>query len=394
MSYKAIFEAVDSFFNDAKEFRKDLHMHPELSFKEFETTKKIVSKLESFDLSPKTFPETTGVFVDICSNNKEAKTVLLRADIDALPIQDEKDVSYRSRNSGVMHACGHDVHTTVLLTALKALSSSNLSLPFNVKGVFQPAEELGEGARSLINQGVLENVNYAISLHVDPTIPVGSLAVKPGPINAGITSFAITFIGSSAHGARPHLGVDAIQIAAQFISTAYAKVPRSVDARDSMVLHFGTINGGRAMNFVADSCTITGALRTFKNETMKEAVDELRKVAESTAVMFGGSVDFTVKTQMPAVINENLISDSIYYAAEKIIGKNQVITDLPSSMGGEDFGAFLQHVPGGMFRLGIANIKENTHMLHTPLFDAEEESISIGAKTLALSVFELAERTS
>ncbi len=364
-------------------------MHPELGFEEYETTKKIISELSNQGISGIPFPQTTGLYVELPSSAPAAKSVLLRADIDALPIQDEKDAAYRSRREGVMHACGHDVHTTVLISALQALKQAEVPLPLGVRGVFQPAEELGKGALSLIEQGVLKDIDYAVSLHVDPMIPFGSIAVKPGPINAGITSFTITFRGASAHGARPYLGVDAVQLAAQFITTAYAKVPRSVDSRDPMVLHFGTIQGGRSMNALADSCTITGAIRTLKNEVMKDAVEELRKVGEATVMMFGGGFDFRIDTQMSPVVNDPFVSDAMYRAACEVVGRNQVITDLPTSMGAEDFGAFMQHVPGAMFRLGVADIKENAHMLHTSLFDVQEEAIAIGAKVMALTVFEL-----
>jgi amidohydrolase len=384
-----ILHSVDSFSDQAIRIRRELHMNPELSFMEFETSKKISEELSRLGLTAIPFEKTTGVYTEIKSGRPSAKTILIRADIDALPIQDEKNTTYRSRNKGIMHACGHDAHSSTLISVLKALAELKEELPFNIKGVFQPAEELGKGALSLIDQGVLEGVDYTISLHVEPAIPLGSVAVRSGPTDAGITSFTMTFSGIAAHGARPFLGVDAVQMASQFITTAYAKVPRSVDNRDPMVLHFGTINGGRAMNFTADTCSITGAIRTLKNETMKEAVEELRRVAESTAMMFGGTMDFKIEVQMAPVINDPFVSEAIYRAACDTIGKSNVVTDFPPSMGGEDFGAFLLQVPGAMMRLGVGTIKQPSQALHTPLFDIEEESIATGAKILALTVFEL-----
>jgi amidohydrolase len=384
-----IMHSVDSFSDQAIRIRRELHMNPELSFKEFETTKKISEELSALGLVAIPFEKTTGLYTELKSSRPDAKTVLIRADIDALPIQDEKNTTYRSRNKGVMHACGHDAHTSTLISVLKVLAEKKEELPFSIKGVFQPAEELGKGALSLIDQGVLDGVDYAISLHVEPAIPLGSVSVRSGPTDAGITSFTMTFSGTAAHGARPFLGTDAVQMAAQFITTAYAKVPRSIDNRDPMVLHFGTINGGRAMNFIADSCVISGSIRTLKNETMKDAVEELRRVAEATVMMFGGSMDFKIEVQMAPVVNDPFVSDAMFRAACDTIGKNNVVTDLPASMGGEDFGAFMLQVPGAMIRIGVGNIKQSSQALHTPLFDIEEESIAIAAKILALSVFEL-----
>jgi IAA-amino acid hydrolase len=384
-----ILHAVDSFSDTAIRIRRELHMHPELSFQEFETTKKISEEISKIGLTPIPFEKTTGLYTEIKSNRPNAKTLLIRADIDALPIQDEKNATYRSRNKGIMHACGHDAHSSTLISVLKVLSELKDELPFSIKGVFQPGEELGKGALALIDEGVLDGVDYTISLHVEPYIPLGSVAIRSGSTDAGITAFTMKFSGIAAHGARPFLGADAVQMAAQFITTAYAKVPRSVDNRDPMVLHFGTVTGGRAMNFVADSCVVTGSVRTLKNETMKDAVDELRRVAEATVMMFGGSMDFQIDVQMAPVINDAFVSDAMFRASCDAIGKNNVVTDFPASMGGEDFGAFLLQVPGAMVRVGVGNIKQQTQALHTPLFDIEEGAIAIGAKVLALTVFEL-----
>lgn len=382
--------SINNFNNAAIAIRRDLHAHPELGFEEVETTKKIQEALTKIGISSECFPSTTGLFADLRANNAAAKKVLLRADIDALPIQDEKSVAYRSRKDGLMHACGHDVHTTMVISALQALHAAKGAHPLHVRGVFQPAEELGKGAASLIDQNVHIGVDYGISMHVDPTIPLGKVAVRAGAINAGISSFAITFSGKSAHGARPHLGVDAVQLAAQFITTAYARIPRTVDSRDPLTLHFGTINGGVAMNSVADSCVLTGAIRGFKYETMLEAMSELKSIAEGSASIFKAGVEFVINTSMPPVVNDSTVADAMYRATRQIVGEDNVIRDLPTSMGAEDFGEFGKHIPCAMFRLGVSLPGGSAHALHTSHFDIEEDAIAIGAKVLALTVYELA----
>lgn len=387
---------IDSFSEELITFRRELHSEPELGFREFETTKKIKDFLLKEGISSKKFEQSTGLYTylepeDLKSSEKNSdnKTIMLRADIDALPIQDEKTVSYHSKRPGVMHACGHDVHSAILVGVLRALSKRKETLPCRVKGIFQPAEELGEGANSLIKQGVLSGVDYAVGLHVDPTIPLGTIAIRNGTINAGIIDFELRFNGTTAHAGRPHMGVDAIAATAHFISTCYALTPRKRDSREAVVLHFGVIEGGAASNIVAESCVVRGGIRGFSNEVTKQTLEDIKKIGEATAITFNASFELKVNVQLAPVLNDKTVAEAIQRAAVSIVGEDRVITDLPTSMGGEDFGAYSMEIPGAMFRLGVDTIRSKPPYLHTPTFDIDESAIAIGCKIMAKTVYEL-----
>jgi len=387
---------IDSFSEEVITLRRELHSEPELGFREFETTKKIKEFLFREGILSEKFEESTGLYTYLepkefktGEKNSALKTVMLRADIDALPIQDDKTVGYHSKRAGVMHACGHDVHSAILVGTLRALSKSKETLPCRVKGVFQPAEELGEGANSLIKQGVLKGVDYAIGLHVDPSIPLGTVAIRSGTINSAIIDFELMFHGKSAHSGRPHMGVDAIAATAHFVSTCYALTPRKRDAREAVVLHFGVIEGGVKSTIVAELCTVKGSVRGFSNEVTKNTLEEIRKIGEATAITFNASFELKVNVQLPPVSNDKGVAEAIHRAAISVIGEDRIITDLPTSMGGEDFGAYSMEIPGAMFRLGVDPIRSKPPYLHTPTFDIDESAIAIGCKVMAQSVYEL-----
>ena len=358
------------------EFRRELHRYPELGFKEYETTNRIASLLESEGLQVTRFKETTGLMVEISGKSgRTGPLVLVRADIDGLPIKDLKSCDYKSRNEGVMHACGHDVHTTVVVGLLLALNKLKSDLDFNVRVVFQPAEELGKGAESLIGQGILENVNYALSLHVDTIVPLGKVAIRAGSINAAVIDFDVVLKGKTAHVARVHEGIDTIGPACQFINWCYSHIPKKIDAREPNLLYFGVFKSGTASNVVSPECYLSATIRAFSTNTAVMVFKEAKKIAQGISESTGVIFEFTELTNLRAVVNDKYVVGLLSQAAMDIVGLDNIISDLPTSMGGEDFGVVISNVPGAMMRLGVAPESGQAPGLHTGTFDIPESAI-------------------
>lgn len=380
-------DLIDKIVPDMIAFRRELHMNPELGFQEFETTKSIINKLAEYGLEASSFDNVTGCMIRLGASGENA--IALRADIDALPLQDMKDCEYKSRNDGQMHACGHDVHTTILLGALVVLSKLNLDR--SVVGIFQPAEEVGDGARALINEGVLRDIKEIIGLHVEPLLPVGSFSIRPGPQCACVIEFDLEFKGQSAHGARPHLGNDAVLSACQFVNQCYSFVHRRIDAREPHVITFGAINGGSRANIVSESCSLKATIRAFNTDTGEKVLEEVKKIAEGIALMHEVQFDLNIVLKLPAVVNDKAVADKLASAVAAGLGADSVKTDFPASLGGEDFGAYLEHVPGAMFRLGVASGDNKAPALHSQNFDIDEEAIVLGIKAMVASSLKLLE---
>lgn len=370
-------------------FRRELHLNPELGFNEIETTKRILSKLSELGIKGETFDQLTGCFVTLGPRVLE-NAILLRADIDALPIQDLKDCEYRSKVDGKMHACGHDVHTTILVGALNALSKiPNLKRP--VVGLFQPAEELGTGAKAVVERGILEGVTSAIGFHVEPNLPVGTIAIRPGAMCACVIEFEIEFKGKSAHGARPHLGHDAVLSACQFVSQCYSLIPRRIDARNPHVLTFGAIHGGSKANIVSESCKLQATIRAFSSEIARKVLDQVRRVAEGICLIHETHHELNLLLDLPAVVTDGHVAQCIKQSASAILGIENVIIDFPTSLGGEDFGVYLDYIKGGMFRVGVASPGKDAPSLHSQNFDVDERVIEIGVKVLVGATLALME---
>ncbi len=383
-------EYLDRIQHELIDFRRLLHSEPELSFQEIETTNKIASLLDQEGIEYKRFPSTTGLVVDIKGGEKtNLPLILLRADIDALPITDLKTCEYKSKNNGVMHACGHDVHITIVIGVLRILNNLKNKLDFNLRVIFQPAEELGTGAAALIKEGITTGVDYALALHVDPIVPLGKIAIRPGPINAAVIEFAVKLSGKSSHVARIHQGIDTIGPACNFINTCYSQIPKKIDAREQHILYFGLFNSGTASNIVSKECNLLATIRTFKSETAASILDEVKKIANGITEYSGVQFDFTEKVNLKAVINNKIVSDYVDQAAEEIIGRDNIISDLATSMGGEDFGEIMSIVPGAMMRLGVQPAIGIAHGLHTSEFDIPESAILLGAKILTQTILKI-----
>ena len=328
-------------------------------------------------------PDKRGIITAISRpSTPKAPVVALRADIDALPIAEENDVPYRSRNAGVMHACGHDAHSAILVAALRGLNSAS-PIPVGWRGIFQPSEEIGHGAREMIERGALDGVDAIVALHVDPTIASGQLALTVGPQTAFCQDFEIEVRGRGGHGARPHNTVDPIAIAAQLVTLIYQALPRKTDARDPLVVTIGQIQGGHAANVIPDAVTMKGTVRALDLTVSRNARDTITKLCRGTAQALGGTVRVTFDAQLPGVVNDPAVTAICLDAARDVAGADHVLVQGRPSMGAEDFADYLTSVPGCMIRLGVRRRGKKITLLHTSTFDIDENALLIGARLLA-----------
>jgi amidohydrolase len=367
--------------------RRDFHQFPELSFKEFETARKIAIYMKELGYEVKENVGKTGV-VALLKGAKENPTVALRADMDALPVKEMTGLSYASKNDGVMHACGHDLHITCALGAAKILASFKDNLQGNIKILFQPAEEINMGAKAMIDDGALEDpkVSMIFGLHNNPEIPVGKVGIKEGPLMAAVDSTFLTVKGRGGHAAYPHRVIDPIVCASSIVMNLQTIVSRSVDPQKAAVISFGSINGGMANNVIPDEVKLAGTVRTF-DEKLRNMIEGLMKrTAEHTASSLGCEVEFNYRRDLPPVINHPNATEIVTKAALEVFGKDGIVKPIPS-MGGEDFALYQKIVPGCYFWLGVGNPDiDAVHPWHSPHFKADEDSLWRGAALFAVSV--------
>ena len=359
--------------------RRDFHRHPELSGQEKRTRDRITKCLEELKIPYKTFNHHYGV-VGLIEGNGNA-SVALRADMDALPIEDKKTVEYASQSKGVMHACGHDAHMAVLLGAARLLAEERKSLKGNVLLVFQPAEETTGGAKQMIEDGIFdENTKAIFGLHVSTEIPTGKIGIRYGQMNAASDMLTLKIVGKSTHGAYPHEGIDAIVIAGQLISALQTIVSRATDPRDSAVLTFGTIRGGSQNNIVADEVTMTGTLRTLSSGTRERLNEKIRQYVEFIPRGMGGQGILERIKGYPALTNHSQWVDFVIKTANELFGENSVVLLEKPSLGVEDFAYFLEKIPGAFYQLGCRNEARGAiHPGHNDLFDVDEDCLPVGA---------------
>lgn len=362
------------------EIRRDFHQYPEFGMEEFRTMGKIVEYLEEMGIEYVKGVATTGI-VGIIRGANPGKTVALRADMDALPIEELKDSPYKSTIPGKMHACGHDAHMAVLLGAAKLLNEMKDMLAGNVKLFFQPAEETLGGAKPMIEAGVMENpkVDGVFGLHVSSEIPIGEIKVKYGQMNASSDSIRIILRGKSSHGAYPHGGVDTIMMSAQVLSALQSIVSRNVDPRKSAVVTLGTINGGTQSNIIADKVELLGTIRTLDPETRELVIDRIDRIVREISQSLGGSGQLIRKEGYAALINDDNMVDIAKVSGEEILGLEKVSLIKDPSLGVEDFSYFAQEAPAAFFNLGCRNEEKGIiHQAHYGLFDIDEDCLAIG----------------
>ena len=373
-------------------YRRYFHMHPELSKKEFNTQKKIMEILDSYNISY-TAAATTGVVAMIGESNK-GKCVALRADIDALPITEMNEVSYKSQHEGVMHACGHDAHTAILLGTAIILKKLESSLKGTIKLIFQPDEEVSAGAKRIVNEGHLDNpkVDYVLGLHVMPYLRVGEIEIKHGKLNATTGGVTLRVFGKASHAAYPNTGVDAIVVSANVITALQSIVSRNVSPLNQVVLTFGTIKGGVKSNVISDFVELKGTLRTTDNKTREFVKQRINEIASSIASGFNATVEVVFSNGYPALINDDFVTDKIIETASKLLGKEKVLYKEFPSMGGEDFGYYQKDAKGAFFHLGSGSKELGPYSsTHSNTFNIDERCLSIGVNLQVNNVLSLLE---
>jgi amidohydrolase len=373
-------ERAKALQEDLVRWRRAIHQQPELGFQEFKTAELVAETLRSLGLKVRTNVGKTGV-VGYLGEGKPV--VALRADMDALPIQEANDVPYASRIPGVMHACGHDAHTAILLGVAKLLRDEKL--PGQVRFLFQPAEEVSDeegisGAPRMVEDGAMEGVDAVLALHVDATTPVGDIVLGAGPSSAGVDTFYATVIGQGGHGSAPHKVVDPIYIAGHVILALHGIVSRRMDPFDQAVLSIGSIHGGQADNVIPDRVEMTGTIRFLKPEVQKQIHAEIER-ALGVARAMGGDYELKIEIGSPPMINDAGVVDLLRQVATDLLGAEH-IQPPKQHMGGEDFGCFSALAPGAMFGLGC-QIEGDERQTHNPRFDIDERCLSIGAAILA-----------
>ena len=375
------------------ELRRHLHQNPELSREEFATTQLLEKRLNELGFHTQIRAEKTGLIADIAPRDfdpEEHPTVAIRADMDALPIVELTDLGFKSQNTGVMHACGHDLHMTCAMGAATALSAQREQLPGRVRIIYQHAEESSpSGASEMIQFGAMRGVDAIIALHVDPELHVGKIGLKPGPLTASFDRFTFTIKGRGGHGARPHQCIDPIFVATHLAQSLYAITSRRFDAREPIVLSIGEFKAGDFANVIPSTARLSGTVRTVSNERRSHVERMLIQMAEASCALHGASFDLDLYKGAPPIINSPKIIDRFEDVATRLLGEDAIYNIPRPSMGSEDFSNYLAHAPGAMFRLGVATPDEPVFHLHHPRFNAHEDALAHGAKILAMSALEL-----
>ena len=363
--------------------RRDLHRVPELAFQERRTGALVADRLDTLGWKVTRGVAETGV-VGLLEGSRAGRTVMVRVDIDALPIQEPGDRPYISQVDGVMHACGHDGHTAVGLTVAELLSRYKDSIKGQVKLVFQPAEEIAAGAVRMIEEGVMEDpaVDRVLSFHLWSPLPVGQVVSQPGPIFSSADEIKITVKGKGGHGGMPHLTVDPIMIASHVVTALQVVLSREVPPSQASVLGFGTIHGGTAFNVVSDQVELTGTVRTLDDSIREQIMKRTEEIAEAVARGFRGEATFQHVRGVPVVVNDGSVARLVAEVAAPIVGEENVVTIAPSQLG-DDVTLFLRKAPGCYFLVGCSNPgKGITASHHSAEFDIDEDSLPIATRIL------------
>ncbi|MCA9103505.1 MAG: amidohydrolase [Planctomycetales bacterium] len=387
-------ETIETFYPHMVEVRRHMHVHPEPSGSEYETTQFLAEELRRLGTRVRLGHDDRGVIADSPRDYK--RLIVVRADIDALHIQDAKQVDYASSVPNVMHACAHDAHSATILGVVRALRALEDAGAFGDdrgwRAIFQTAEETNKGAREMIAAGALEGAEAALSLHMDPSRPVGTIAVREGALTAICDEMYIDIQGRGGHAARPHESLDPIAAAAHLISTVYQFVPRQTDSHEAVVVSFGHINGGDNANVIPQSVTLRGTIRTLSETVRRRTKDHIFQLARGLAEASATEMKVEFVDGPPAVYNDGEMNDLVCRAADDIPECQQIDEIARPSMGGEDFAHYLKHVPGCMFRVGCSAAAIGCTPLHSPSFDVDERAMRVAAKIITRAVCNWATR--
>jgi len=370
--------------------RQDFHRWPELGNEEYRTAERIRSELDKLGIETRKML-STGI-VGSLNHKPGKKTVALRADMDALPVQETVMLPFSSERRGLMHACGHDVHMAVLLGTARVLSKIKNDINGNVKFIFQPAEETTGGAKRMIKKGCLEpKTDYILGLHAKPDLPAGTIGIKYGKVHASSDMFTITVLGRHSHGASPEMGIDAIAAAAQIVNGIQSIVARNISPLSPAVITVGRIHGGTAVNLIADEVTLEGTLRALDLCSREHLKSRLREMAQMTAKAYGARAEVRYKKGYPVLVNDNLVVEAIRDAAICQTAVEKVVELKEPTMGVEDFAFFLEKVPGAFIFLGSGFKGRENEGLHSGAFEVDEKCIGIGIQVEVISVLKLLE---
>lgn len=356
--------------------RRWFHSHPEPSLQEYETCKKIVKELDSYGI-PYQYISDTAIYATIKGQKGDGKIVALRSDIDALSMNDLKDVDYASKNNGACHACGHDAHTATLLVAAKILKEKEQEFGGEIRLFFQPAEEIGAGARIFVKAGLLDNVDRCFSAHVASTIDSGKISLTPGATNASCDYFKIEITGRGAHVSTPQRGTDALFVASQIVNALQSIVSRNTDPNEAVIVGIGVLQAGTQYNIIAENAFLEGTTRTFTNEIRQFTNDKVTHIAQQTAALYGATAKVTLKDFAPPLINDETATKEVYDIAKTIIGEENIITNQQKMLGADDYAEFLNQTKGVYAYVGTKN-KNNSNTgsaHHHGLFDIDEEAL-------------------
>ncbi|HSL28785.1 MAG TPA: M20 family metallopeptidase [Anaerolineales bacterium] len=362
------------------EWRRDFHMHPEIGFELHRTSQIVADELEKMGYRVRRGVGKTGVVAEIGNGGK---TIAIRADMDALPILEQNEYEYASKNPGAMHACGHDSHTAMALGA--ALLLSKEKLPGRVRFLFQPCEETTDeegksGAQRMSAEGAMDGVDYVIGQHVDPTRPVGTIGINAGPSSGGVDSWYAVISGKGGHGAHPDKTIDPFYLMAHVILALNAMISRRINPFEPAVVSIGSINGGFTENVIPESVHLSGTLR-FTDEKVHQQIHEEMKRAFDIARSLGGDYQLRFEIGGPPMINDRFVSEVIEMAGKDLLGAENV-QEIGKTLGAEDFGEFMKHAPGAMFTLGTLKQGHESYLLHHPRFDLDERALPIGTAML------------
>lgn len=380
---------VEAVYEEMVEIRRWLHQHPEVSFQLDETCAYVKSKLLDYGLEVQEQYGKSSLVVDILGGS--GKTIALRADMDALTLKEENDVPYKSLADDKMHACGHDGHTAMLLGAAKILSENRDQIPGNVRLIFQASEEGPEsGAKAMIQDGVLDNIDEIFGLHLSTKENTGLVEISEGAFMASCDDFNILFKGKGGHASLPHESLDALAMAIKFVNDSQYIITKGIDPLEPVVISVGTFNAGSSPNIIPETARLGGTVRTCSIEVRNKVLKELEELALKTAELCGGTCTFELEAGLPPLINHKDMASKSIASIQKALPEVEILMAKKPTMGAEDFSLYVNEIPGNFMFVGARNEEKGlVHLMHNPNFDFDEEALKIGTKILLQHVLDM-----